>query len=80
MASATGSGDHTFNKVALYSAIFAGVAYVGYSCAKDAFSRSSAKRGKGKKVQKVNSINRDPKKAGIVLRIVVVISILLINL
>jgi len=46
MASATGSGDHTFNKVALYSAIFAGVAYVGYSCAKDAFSRSSAKRGK----------------------------------
>ena len=63
MASATGSGDHTFNKVALYSAIFAGVAYVGYSCVKDAFSRSSAKRGKGKKV---NFINRDPNKAGIV--------------
>ena len=36
MATAT---DRTVNKVALCSAIFAGVAYVGYSVARQAFGR-----------------------------------------
>ena len=49
MATATGSGDHTLNKIALYSALFAGVAYVGYSCVKDAFGRSSSSQSKGRK-------------------------------
>jgi len=46
MATATGSGDHTINKIALYSALFAGVAYVGYSCVKDAFGRGSSSQSK----------------------------------
>ena len=46
MASATGSGDHTINKIALYSALFAGVAYVGYTCVKDAFGNRKNKKGK----------------------------------
>jgi len=46
MATASGSGDHTLNKIALYSALFAGVAYVGYSCVKDAFSRGSSSKSK----------------------------------
>lgn len=43
---AAGSGDHSINKIALYSALFAGVAYVGYSCVKDAFSRGSSSLSK----------------------------------
>ena len=45
---AAGSGDHSINKIALYSALFAGVAYVGYSCVKDAFSRGSSSLSKGR--------------------------------
>jgi hypothetical protein len=41
------ANDRTVNKVALYSAIFAGVAYVGYSCVKNAFGKSK-KRKQGK--------------------------------
>lgn len=33
------ANDHTVNKVAVCSAIFAGFAYVGYSVAKNAFGR-----------------------------------------
>ena len=40
MASAS---DKTVNKIAICSAIFAGVAYVGYSYVKNAFSRSLKK-------------------------------------
>ncbi len=50
MASSTGTGDQGLNRIALYSAIFAGVAYVGYSCAKDIFGRSDKSR-KGKSKQ-----------------------------
>lgn len=35
----TSANDHTVNKVAVCSAIFAGFAYVGYSVAKNAFGR-----------------------------------------
>lgn len=35
----TAANDHTVNKVAVCSAIFAGFAYVGYSVAKNAFGR-----------------------------------------
>lgn len=42
------NSDHNINKIAFYSAVFAGVAYVGYSCVKDAFRRPKSAKGKGK--------------------------------
>lgn len=36
---ASTSSDHTVNKIALYSALFAGVAYVGYSYVKDSLGK-----------------------------------------
>ena len=45
MASTT--SDHTVNKIALYSALFAGVAYVGYSYVKDSMSKSKRRQNKG---------------------------------
>ena len=44
---ASTSSDHTVNKIALYSALFAGVAYVGYSYVKDSFGKPR-KHKKGK--------------------------------
>jgi len=42
MSSAASGSDHTVNKIAFYSAIFAGVAYVGYTVVKDAFKKKNA--------------------------------------
>ena len=44
---ASTSTDHTVNKIALYSALFAGVAYVGYSYVKDSLGKPR-KHKKGK--------------------------------
>ena len=44
---ASTSSDHTVNKIALYSALFAGVAYVGYSYVKDSLGKPR-KHKKGK--------------------------------
>lgn len=41
----TTTNDHTVNKVAVCSAIFAGFAYVGYSVAKNAFGRRLGRKG-----------------------------------
>ena len=46
MSSAASGSDHTVNKIAFYSAIFAGVAYVGYTVVKDAFKKKNASQGK----------------------------------
>ena len=54
---AAGSGDHSINKIALYSALFAGVAYVGYSCVKDAFSRGSSSLSKGRQKKIIRFID-----------------------
>lgn len=40
----TSGNDHTMNKVAVCSAIFAGFAYVGYSVARNAFGRRLSRR------------------------------------
>jgi len=40
----TTGNDHTMNKVAVCSAIFAGFAYVGYSMARNAFGRRLSRR------------------------------------
>ncbi len=44
---ASAATDRTVNKIALCSAVFAGVAYVGYSFAKRAFAKSAVAGGGG---------------------------------
>ena len=51
---ASTSSDHTVNKIALYSALFAGVAYVGYSYVKDSLGKTK-RRQKGKKIDAILS-------------------------
>jgi len=46
MSSGAAGSDHTVNRIAFYSAIFAGVAYVGYTVVKDAFKKKDPNRGK----------------------------------
>jgi hypothetical protein len=45
---ASSASDRTVNKIALCSAIFAGVAYVGYSVVKQAFGKTFNKTEKKK--------------------------------
>lgn len=51
---ASTSSDHTVNKIALYSALFAGVAYVGYSYVKDSLGKPRKHR-KGKNFISLNN-------------------------
>ena len=46
MSSGGPGSDHNVNKIAFYSAVFAGVAYVGYTYVKDAFKKKNTHQGK----------------------------------
>ena len=59
MSSAASGSDHTVNKIAFYSAIFAGVAYVGYTVVKDAFKKKNASQGKLKKFLKARQVHNN---------------------
>ena len=53
---ASSASDRTVNKIALCGAIFAGVAYVGYSVVKQAFGKTfyrGEKKKEGKNILKI---------------------------